>query len=231
MNFFSHFVENSFLIQVHPLVKLLASLLVFIYCLTVKEWLPLAVFLLCFLSFLFFAGLGKSIVRVLPLALLLGGSILVVNFLLGGAGIAGLVSALRIFCFFLSFLLFGATTCPASFMRALNQLKVPSSLSIGMLISLRFVPVLQQEMEKIIQSFSLRLGHRRGEWNLAYRGLMVPFVFKMLTVSDSLTLALQMRAFGTTTQRTNYQEVKIKVTDWLFLLTIILVMVGIEWML
>lgn len=221
--------KNSFLCHINPLSKLLVSLGIFIYCLTTNSLTPLLIFFPPFLIFLLVAGLGQSILKITPFAFLLGGSIILINLLLGGTLASGLVSAVRIFYFFLSFLLFGSTTDPATFIRALERLKVPPFLTLGMLISLRFIPVLQKEMEKISQSFFLRSQDKKKNWSLAYRGLMVPFVFRLFTVSDNMTLALQLRSFGSNSARSSYKTVKFAWQDCFFIFIFMFVMVGIRW--
>ncbi len=198
-------------------MKLLVSTILFLFSLSTTRVIPLGIFLFFLLAFLLLCGLGKAVLRVLPWALLIGSGVLAATYLLGGRPELAWGSALRIVFLFVTFLLFGATTRPITLMRSLNQLKIPPELGIGLLIVTRFLPVLYREMEKIILSFNLRAGHRRKSWSLMYRGLLIPFIFRLFTLSDSITLALQMRAFESRPPLSSYQKVSVTLLDWVFL--------------
>ncbi|RJX28088.1 MAG: energy-coupling factor transporter transmembrane protein EcfT [Dethiobacter sp.] len=229
MDFFAETRPANFLQELNPLVKLLVSMLIFIYCLSSARLWPLLIMFLLLLVFLLASGLGRAVLKVLPFGLLIGTSVLAISLLLGSSREGALVSLLRIHYLFISFLLFSATTSPAAFMSALNQLKMPSSLSLGLVIVMRFLPVLSQEMEKIYQSFALRTGNKKKKLSLTYRGIMVPFIFRLFTLSDNLTLALQMRAFESRPALSSYGKVAVKPGDWLFLGIIMALMGVIRW--
>jgi len=209
--------KEGFLEGINPLVKLLVSSVLFLLSLSTTRVIPLSVMLLLLTAFLVLCGLGRSILRVLPPALFIGGGVLLVSYFMGARIELAVSSGLRILFLFITFLLFGATTRPITLMRSLNHLKIPPELGIGLLIVTRFLPVLYREMEKIIFSFNLRAGHRKKTLSLLYRGLIIPFIFRLFTLSDSITLALQMRAFESRLPTAGYHKVTAGGRDWLFL--------------
>ena len=221
--------KDGFLEGIHPLIKLLVSTILFLFSLSTTRIIPLIILLFFLLTFLILCGLGKAVLRILPLALLIGGGVLAVTYLMGARPELAWRSALRIVFLLVTFLLFGATTRPITLMRSLNQLKIPPELGIGLLIVTRFLPILYREMEKIILSFKLRAGHRKKSWSLMYRGLIIPFIFRLFTLSDSITLALQMRAFESRPPLSSYKKVSVKFVDWVFLGSALAVVGVIVW--
>lgn len=217
MFFVSEPGKAGFLEEINPLVKLLVSTLLFILSLGTTRVVPLGILLLTLALFLTLCGLGRAILRVLPPGLFLGGGVMAVSYYSGCSLDLALSSGLRILFLFIAFLLFGATTRPITLVRALNQLKIPPALGLGLLVVARFLPVLSQEMEKIRLSFNLRAGHRKKSLSLLYRGIIIPFIFRLFTLSDHITLALQMRAFESRLPCAGGREVSTGTRDWLFL--------------
>ena len=74
----------------------------------------------------------------------------------------------------------------------------------------------------------MRLNGQKRGFKVWYRGMVIPFVFRMFSLSDNLSLALHMKGFGTATP-TVYKPVGIKAADLIFLSIISLFMAGVKW--
>lgn len=218
-----HFIINSgtgaqnFLCRINPLCKLLLSFTVFIYSLAVKSFYFQFSVVICVLALLLAAGLGRSVLRILPLCLTIGGTMFLVSFYWGSGLEEAAVFAMRIIILFSVFIMFGATTDTSTFLRSLHTLKIPPHLSMGLLIVFRFIPVLAEEMEKISLSFSLRKKRSRPSAGVWYRGIMVPFIFRLFTLADDLTLALHVRGYNSNPRPTMFKTVTFHKGDALFL--------------
>ncbi len=208
---------TGFLSRIHPLSKLFLSLALFSYTLAVRSPYSLAAVYLTLLVFLGGSGLVRPALQMFLPSLLVGAGMFFVSFLLGGTLADASVFALRILIFFQAFIIFGATTSPASFLRSLHALKLPPPLCMGLLIVLRFIPVLAAEMKAIALSYSLRKKANRLSLPLFYRGIMVPFVYRLFTLADDLTLALHVRGFGNNPRPTSFRQVSLHGRDVLFL--------------
>ena len=90
---------------------------------------------------------------------------------------------------------------PALLTRCLNQLHFPRMLSLGMLITLRFLPTVYSEIHQIREAMRTRGIDTRltsPRWyrpsNL-YRAFLVPLVMRLVGMSDTLALSVETRAF------------------------------------
>ncbi len=208
---------GGYLVQVHPLCKLLLSLLIFVYALAVNSFFALVVLFLAVLTVLITAGLARGVLKILPPCLLLGSVMFLLSYYLGSELENAAIFAIRIFILFHVFIMFGATTSTSAFLRSLHSLKLPPQLSMGLLIVFRFVPVLVSEMKTIALSFSLRKRGLRPTPGLVYRGIMVPFIYRLFTLADELTLALHVRGFGCAPRPTSYKPLVAGKKDLLFM--------------
>jgi len=190
--------KQGFLFRINPLGKLFLSLFIFTYSLAVNSAIFQLTLFLVILNLLLVAGLYQPLLKILPLALLVGGSMFTISYYWGSGLENALIFALRLFILFTVFIMFGATTDTSTYLRSLHTLKIPAHLSIGLLITFRFIPVLAVEMQKIALSFSLRKKNSRPSLKTLYRGFMVPFVFRLFTLSDDLALTLHVRGYGST---------------------------------
>ncbi len=218
-----------FLRELHPIVKLITTILIFIYALATPSPTALLLYLVLLWGFLLLAGLGGQLRGPLPYVSAAAVIVFVVGWLFGGTFPMALAAAVRFFYLFFSFTLFVGSTSPNEFLRALHQARLPWMLRVGLLITMRFIPVLKEDMTKIIQSFSLRVDKGQRSLGLMYRGMLVPFLFRMMSLSDQIAMNLQMRGFGTERQQTRYRDVSFGSYDLVFLLANLVIMGTIRW--
>ncbi len=111
------------------------------------------------------------------------------------------------------------TLPPANLTRCMNGLKFPRAVTLGMLVTLRFVPILATEIKRIWESMKIRGAN--VNWyrpSCIYRAFFIPLVMRIIGISDTLSLSLETRAFTLdTAPATIYGEVKITARDVIFL--------------
>jgi energy-coupling factor transporter transmembrane protein EcfT len=83
---------------------------------------------------------------------------------------------------------------PVNLTRCMTQLGCPRILTLGMLVAIRFVPVLAGEMMRIREAMMTR-GVRLADPSYAYRAFLVPLVMRLTGISDILALSLETRGF------------------------------------
>ncbi len=220
--------NEGFLFRINPLSKLFLSFFIFVYALAVNSSIFQVALLLSIITLLLAAGLLRPLLRIMPLCLFVGSTMFILSFYMGGGVENALIFALRIFILFTVFIMFGGTTDTSTYLRSLHTLKIPVNLSIGLLIAFRFIPVLADEMQKIALSFSLRKKVARPSLKTLYRGYMVPFVFRLFTLSDELTLTLHVRGYGSVERPTMFKNEPFKKSDLLFALSGIALIVAIH---
>ncbi|MBQ9251520.1 MAG: energy-coupling factor transporter transmembrane protein EcfT [Clostridia bacterium] len=90
---------------------------------------------------------------------------------------------------------------PALLIRCLNQMKLPRGVTLGMLITVRFLPTIWGEVSQIraamrTRGIDTRLNSFR--WyrpsNL-YRAFLIPLVMRTVNLSDTLSLSVETRGF------------------------------------
>lgn len=196
--------------------------------------LMLPVFLLVLLSQSFFAGSfiaargGDTTTPLLELPerwWLIGGLRLTLEGLLYGVAIIfktltlALVLPLGIF-----------TTDVNSMVVGLVQMRVPYTLAFIFSSTLRFFPLLLEEMETIIEAQRLRglafeeMGILR-RWGV-YARIAVPLILGTLVKSQKLDVVLQAKAFSASPDRTYLHESKLRSSDYLLIILSALALVG-----
>jgi len=110
------------------------------------------------------------------------------------------------------------TTPPADLIRALQVARLPSFLTLSLMLIWRFFPLILQEIQRIWEANQLRginLGRQPGKW---FSGLIVPLVFQMVTYADEVTIGLQTRGYSPTAPRSNSKPIRWQLRDNLFCL-------------
>lgn len=139
------------------------------------------------------------------------------------------ISAFRItsFIFLTSLITMTATTTELthgveSLLRPFRRWGVPShELALILMITLRFVPTLAEELERIMKAQASRgadLGNRRF-WNpvkaaQSYLPLIVPLFIGAFHRAEDLVLAMEARCYVGGAGRTNYIELHSRTLDW-----------------
>lgn len=105
----------------------------------------------------------------------------------------------------------------ADLVRNLNQIRVPRFITTGILISLRFIPVLAEEFRRIRLAMKLR-GINTGFYrpSILYRAFFIPLVMRLMSISDTLTVSLETRAFTMKNEATSYKIISLRPKDIIF---------------
>ncbi|HBT48079.1 MAG TPA: energy-coupling factor transporter transmembrane protein EcfT [Peptococcaceae bacterium] len=211
----------SFLHNLHPLTKVVWSLAVVTAAFFLQGPLPL---LLLWASVLAVAGAGKVLRQVLPalkgLALLAGLFFLFQVFLIregntvftlfpakgiGQVTDVGLyactVLALRMLAMTSTIPVLLATTNPKDMVVAfVEKLKVPYLYAFMLVTSLRFIPILQEQLDLVLQAQRARGRDLEGRNFIKRVKAVVPLALPLLLVSirrsRTLAISLETRGFG-----------------------------------
>ncbi len=125
-------------------------------------------------------------------------------------------STLRLLAIVLPTPVLALTTPPADLIRSLQTVRLPSFLTLSLMLIWRFFPLMQQELQRIWEANQLRgidLKWRPGKW---FSGLMVPLVFQMVVYADEVTVGLQTRGYSPTEPRSNSKPLHWRWADTLF---------------
>jgi energy-coupling factor transport system permease protein len=111
----------------------------------------------------------------------------------------------------------GKNTEAAAMTRSLSQMRVPRAATLGMLIALSFVPMLASEIRRVRESMKTRGAGSALNPKIFYRAFLVPFVMRLVSISDTLALSVETRGFVLgKTQYTVYKKETVSVSDLLY---------------
>lgn len=114
------------------------------------------------------------------------------------------------------------TLPPIRLTRCLTQLGFPRIVALGMLIAIRFVPIIGLEVRRVRQAMETR-----GAKASFYRAFVVPVMVRLISMSDTLALSLETRAFDLDQKEaTVYEPVHFTLKDGLYMASVGILLVG-----
>jgi energy-coupling factor transport system permease protein len=214
----------------------------FVVAIFFTEFIPLLVLFFLPLPFVWVARVGRQWLRSLRGALFLATFIFVFNFVFGYFYKSypsttalleySLAMTLRFLVLVESFSVFFLTTSPDHLSLALEQSHVPYEFTFAFTTAVRFVPVLAEEAQTIMDAQKARgLELERGNFLKRVRNyipILIPLIVSAIRRSLELAEAMESRAWGITSKRTNLYVLKIKLGDVVLLaLSIVLLVLGV----
>jgi energy-coupling factor transport system permease protein len=200
-----------------PRIKFVYVCSIFAVAISFWEILPLLTLFLLQIPFVLIAGVRREWLRSMRGAAFLATIIFLTNFIFAfiGAGYVfsakslenALAMTLRFVVLVESFSVFFLTTSPDHLGLALEQTRVPYELVFAFTTAVRFVPVLAEEAQTIMDAQKARgLELERGNFLKRIRNyipILIPLIVSAIRRSLELAEAMESRAWGATKKRTN----------------------------
>jgi energy-coupling factor transport system permease protein len=130
-----------------------------------------------------------------------------------------LLNSLRLVAILLPTPLLAITTPPADLTRALQAAKLPTFLVLGLMLTWRFLPLMQQESQRIMEANQLRGVDLRRQPSQWFPGLFVPLIFRMVSYADEVSIGLETRGYDPDAPRSMSQPIVWRTTDTLFVIS------------
>ncbi len=218
--------------RLDPRVKFLFVLVLFVAAVMFFELLPLIVLFFIPVPFVLMAGVQRQWLRSLRGALFLAVFLFAFNLIFGyfspntlPYGMSPLEYASAMLLRFLvlveSFSVFFLTTSPDHLSLALEQTHVPYEFTFAFTTAVRFVPVLAEEAQTIMDAQKARgLELERGNFMKRVRNyipILIPLIVSAIRRSLELAEAMESRAWGAAQKRTNLYVLKMKRGDLLLI--------------
>jgi energy-coupling factor transport system permease protein len=128
-----------------------------------------------------------------------------------------------------SFSVFFLTTSPDHLGLALEQSHIPYEFCFAFTTAVRFVPVLAEEAQTIMDAQKARgLELERGNFLKRVRNyipILIPLIVGAIRRSLELAEAMESRAWGASEKRTNLYVLKLKRNDYLLVLISVLMLI------
>jgi len=253
MRLFQFYQQESFLHRVNPTIKLLGVLVILVAVVPAFDpYTPLvfllsAVFLMCCLGRLSLSYILRSLLPFWGVALgFVIANALFYNVALAESPtiiarlgpvlvtregiVAGLSLGLRALALVSYSMMFVTTTDPTDFVLSLiQQAHLSYRFGYGVLVSYRFMPMLQSEYDIIRAAHKVRGVGERGGWRNRLRQLRryaVPLLASAIRKSERVALAMDSKAFGAAPTRTYYRRLRVRRSDWVWLGGMVAFVVG-----
>ncbi len=225
-----------------PRIKFVYICAMFTVAVIFSEILPLIALFLIQIPLVLIAGVRRDWIRSMRGAAFLATIIFLTNFIFAFIGAGYVVRAknlesaaamtLRFIVLVESFSVFFLTTSPDHLGLALEQTRVPYELVFAFTTAVRFVPVLAEEAQTIMDAQKARgLELERGNFLKRIRNyipILIPLIVSAIRRSLELAEAMESRAWGASKKRTNLYVLKMHKGDVaLAVITIAIVAVAI----
>ena len=214
-----------------PRIKFVYVCVVFVVAIMFNQLLVLLTLFLLPLPFVFMAGVQKEWLRSLRGAAFLASFIFFVNivstYLTSNYTLtpfdieSAIAMTLRFVVLVESFSVFFLTTSPDHLGLALEQTRVPYEFAFAFTTAVRFVPVLAEEAQTIMDAQKARgLELEKGGFLKRIRNyipILIPLIVSAIRRSLELAEAMESRAWGATKKRTNLYALKLHRGDFILL--------------
>jgi energy-coupling factor transport system permease protein len=210
-----------------PRMKFVYVCAIFAVAILFSELLPLVILFLIQIPFVLLASVEREWLRSMRGAAFLATIIFLTNtgaaffrdgYVLTAPSVEGAVAmTLRFMVLIESFSVFFLTTSPDHLGLALEQTHVPYEFVFAFTTAVRFVPVLAEEAQTIMDAQKARgLELERGNFLKRIRNyipILIPLIISAIRRSLELAEAMESRAWGATKKRTNLYVLKMHKGD------------------
>ena len=122
-------------------------------------------------------------------------------------------------------LIFMVTTHPSEFAASLNRIGVSYRIAYAVAIALRYIPDVQRDYQDIAFSQQARGIDLSKKESLSKRlknisSILMPLIFSSLQKIDTISCAMELRAFGVHKKRSWYSAKDFAIRDYLALITV-----------
>ena len=223
-----------------PRIKFVYVIAVFIAAIIFTQIIPLAFLFFLQIPFVLLARVQRQWLRSLRGAAFLAAFIFIINvvttyftagYVLTAVNVENAASmTLRFVVLVESFSVFFLTTSPDHLGLALEQTRVPYEFAFAFTTAVRFVPVLAEEAQTIMDAQKARgLELEKGGLLKRIRNyvpVLIPLIVSAIRRSLELAEAMESRAWGATKKRTNLYLLKLHRGDFVLLAIAVCVLAG-----
>jgi energy-coupling factor transport system permease protein len=222
-----------------PRIKFFYVLVIFVVAILFDQILVLLPLFLMNIPFVLLARVQKQWLRSLRGAAFLATFIFIVNiattYFTSGYSLtvieieSAVAMTLRFVVLVGSFSVFFLTTSPDRLGLALEQTHFPYEFSFAFTTAIRFVPVLAEEAQTIMDAQKARgLELEKGGFLKKIRNyipVLIPLIVSAIRRSLELAEAMESRAWGATKKRTNLYKLKLHLGDFILLSITLLILI------
>ena len=209
----------SFKKKIYPLLVFVVSIFFIVFGLVMARNENFIWFLLGAYVWLFIFGCKKGCLHMIFPFIVAGGIFGVIAYFAYGRDFAAALAMVNRFGAVFLAIALGMSVEPADMTRNLSTLKMPRGVTLGMLIATSFPPVLGAEIKRVREAMKTRGAGSVLNPKIFYRAFLVPFVMRLVNISDTLSLSVETRGFSLEkVPYTVYKKEIVCLSDVLFIL-------------
>lgn len=219
---------DSFQIKnpLYPIFSISAALLIFVNALILARSIFGVIFLVAVYILLCSFGYAKTCLKLIPFLVIYLAIFSVIFYFASSRNLTFVYQmAVRLSGVVIAFIP-GVSMPPSSLVRCLTQLKFPRLMTLGILITLTFIPILNREINQIRNAMKTRGATTLWRPQVFYRAILIPLIVRLVNISDTLTLSVETRGFICDDVKPSvYKAIKIQSRDIIFAVLFLLIFV------
>ncbi len=199
--------------SLHPLINIFLSIFILISGLFMKDLTQIFYYILFINVIASLSGYLLTLFKVFLIFIPMGLLIALISYLISNDLSGSLITICRFGILGLT-VVFSLNINPTDLSRSLNQIHCPRKISLAILITFRFIPVLKQEIGRITEAMKVR-GVKFHWWNPLqyYQVLFLPLIIRIINISDTLALSIETRGFSVHKKSSFYKKVLLTKRD------------------
>lgn len=208
---------------VYPLIGIgTAALLMIIGMLMASETKCIYFLLTIWLLFAVF-GYGRACLAIIPMAAILSGFFSGVTYAISKDAALSYAAANRMLTVCVA-VIPGLAMSTTDMVRSFSKIKVPRMLTLGMMITLQFFPLLKREIKQVREAMKTRGAGSLLSPQILYRAFFIPLLIRLVNISDTLALSVETRGFqvGADAEYTIYKEIDVQKRDFVFVVMFVM---------
>lgn len=206
---------------IHPLLGLSGSIVILIFGLITAKSVTSFYFLGGVWLLFLVLGYWRSCLAVVPFSAILSAILAGITFAISKDFNAALSAIARILTICVA-IIPGLALSPILLVRSFASLKIPRSITLGMMITLNFFPLLSTEIRHVREAMKTRGAGSILRPHIFYRAFLIPLIIRLVNISDTLALSVETRGFTTDSLApySIYKTVPVRPVDGFFLLAV-----------
>ena len=180
--------------SLYPVIAITAALFIAVFCLIMARDINCSYFILGAFVWTMLFGCHRGCLRIVLPFIIVGGIFFGIFYAVTRSWISALSMVNRLGGLFICAAI-GMSITTVRMTRSLSQVHTPRAITLGMLISMSFVPMLKGEIGRVREAMKTRGAGSVLNPKILYRAFLVPFVMRLVNISDTLALSVETRGF------------------------------------
>ena len=215
--------KDKLLFKIDPRVKLLISIILMIYGLTLSNIISSSIYFISLLVYVsLLGGIFKKILKNMMVLTPLLAIIFIANYIVLFDVVESLIPVFKLLNLVISLNIFFLTTSPDDFSITLERLGFPITVTLSFSLALRFIILLAKQLNEIVDA-QLSRGYSLDRGNLItrirnYIPIIIPLIVLSIKKSIDVAETLEVRGFRTDVKHIPYNDLRIDRRDILFIM-------------